>query len=51
MFAARWEAGGGVVGVEETTVGVGGGVIGRVSDFTSFRDFAGRVSGQVAVAA
>jgi hypothetical protein len=50
MFATGWEARGGV-GVEETTVGVGGGVIGGVSDFTSYCDFAGCFSIQVPVAA
>jgi hypothetical protein len=43
MCGSRWEAGGGGVGVEEASVGVGGGVIRGVSDFTSLCDFAGWV--------
>jgi hypothetical protein len=41
----------GGVGMEETFVGVRGGDVGGVPYFTSFRDYAGRVSRQVAVAA
>jgi hypothetical protein len=37
--------------VAETIVGVGGGDVGRVSDFTSPCPFAGSVSGYVAVTA
>jgi hypothetical protein len=41
----------GGVGVEETFMGVGGGVIEGVSGLTSSCDFAGNISRQVAVAA
>jgi hypothetical protein len=41
----------GGVGVEETVVGVGGGVVEGVPDFTSYCDCTGSGARQVAVAA